>query len=167
MSRNLQEKLEKYHHTKGMHALLNAIAGLNVIAFPVERIDFGPIEIRISDAYLKTSLCDSSLTTHASPQMIADWIAEVLANSLMQDPIASTTGSQGNAYLRTSDFYAAGWAEIKSDRLDQVVYSLWQHLMNKELYIVSQNLTKSLILHEDEHEWEAFWSDPIRHSTTI
>jgi hypothetical protein len=164
MSRNLQEKLEKYHHTKGMHALLNAITGLNVIIFPVEEIDFDPIEIRISDTYLKTSLCDSSLTTHASPQMVVDWIAEVLASSVMQDPAASMT--QNSVYLRIYDFYAAGWAEIQSDRLDQVVCSLVQHLINKEFYVVSQNLTKSLIFNEDEHEWEAFWSDPIRHYTT-
>jgi hypothetical protein len=36
MSRNLQEKLAKYHHTKGIRNLLSAISEVNVITHPVE-----------------------------------------------------------------------------------------------------------------------------------
>jgi hypothetical protein len=164
MSRNLQEKLAKYHHTKGIRNLLSAISEVNVITHPVEGIDFDAIETRISETCLNSSVPDRSLPKYStSPLTTAAWIAAALADSSIHSSAVQVPVKHHNIYLRIYDFYAAGWIEVQSKHLDQTLWDIWQRLTNKELYIVSYDLTKSLILSDDEHEWEAFWSNPIRH----
>jgi hypothetical protein len=147
VSEELQNKLKSHQDKKSIQVFWAGIADLEVVSYGTEGQDFSVIENFLAATRSISSVPNSSVEISKQQCIPRYWIESVLLQSKMPTSF----------YLRMADFYGAGWVHIKCSQVADSLLTIWQNLSTKDIQIVSQDLSKVLVISQEEHQIEAFW----------
>lgn len=149
MSDELQDKLKSHQDTKAVKDFLAQMNNLEDVSYISLKKDFSVVEKILAEIREISSAPNNTIEINSDSDLLEDWIKSVLSQSKIQNFI----------YLRMSDFYGAGWIQVKSSNIEKSLLSIWQNLSVKNVEIVNKNISTVLVFSEEEYKIEAFWQD--------